>query len=107
MLAILVNLGTNVGEQFAVYLVSLVGTMQTSPELILQPVLQPVELSPLISKVLVAAAAARVSLLPKSGGKDRDRAGETDGDDANPGHPNRDTTPSGCLAFQCGKDAGD
>ena len=32
MLAILVNLRTNVGEQFAVYLVSLVGTMQTSPE---------------------------------------------------------------------------
>lgn len=32
MLAILVNLRTNVGEQLAVYLVSLVGTMQTSPE---------------------------------------------------------------------------
>ena len=67
MFAILVNLRTNVGEQLAVYLVSLL----------------------------------------KSGGKDRDRAGETDGGDANPGHPNRDTTPSGCLAFQCGKDAGD
>ena len=35
------------------------------------------------------------------------REGVTGGDDANPGLPNRDTTPSDCLAYRCGKGAGD
>ena len=54
--AVLVDFRAYVGEQLAVYLISFVG--RRAQRLILQPVLQPVELSPLISRVLVAAAAS-------------------------------------------------
>ena len=43
------------------------------------------------------------SYLPKSDGKGRDLIGAIDGDDANLGRPSRNTTPSDCLAYRCGK----
>ena len=71
------------------------------------PVLQPVEKSPFISRVLAAAAAKSGSYLMKSDRMGVTRGGVTGGDDANPGHPNRNTIPAGCLAFLSDKGGDD
>lgn len=105
--AVLVDFRAYVGEQLAVYLISFVGTMQTSPE-VDSPACTPTGgIIALDFQGLGCGSSKFRSCLPKSDGMDRAPAGVTGGDDANPGLPNRGTTPSDCLASRCGKGAGD